>query len=103
MLAKYQNVFRSRWKALWWAAGVCLTAYCSVPSPSHHTAAKTHVASADAQQQQQQQDAEDAQESAELHSAMNGIGWGGGNDGDSSGASHPSGKHYNPWAITPKH
>jgi hypothetical protein len=33
MLNKYQNLFRSRWKALWWAAGVCLTAYCTVPSP----------------------------------------------------------------------
>jgi hypothetical protein len=32
MLNKYQNVFRSRWKALWWAAGVLLTAYCTVPS-----------------------------------------------------------------------
>jgi hypothetical protein len=31
MLGKYQNVFRSRWKALWWAGGVLLTAYCSVP------------------------------------------------------------------------
>lgn len=32
MFNKYQNIFRSRWKALWWAAGVCLTAYCTVPS-----------------------------------------------------------------------
>jgi hypothetical protein len=32
MLRKYQAVFTSRWKALWWAAGVCLTAYCTVPS-----------------------------------------------------------------------
>lgn len=32
MLARYQNVFRSRWKAVGWAAGVLLTAYCSVPS-----------------------------------------------------------------------
>ena len=32
MLKKYQAVFSSRWKALWWAAGVCLTAYCTVPS-----------------------------------------------------------------------
>jgi len=30
---KYQNVFRSRWRALMWASGVMLTAYCSVPSP----------------------------------------------------------------------
>ena len=26
------TVFTSRWKALWWSAGVLLTAYCSVPS-----------------------------------------------------------------------
>jgi hypothetical protein len=26
------SVFASRWKALWWAAGILLTAYCSVPS-----------------------------------------------------------------------
>lgn len=32
MLAKYQGVFRSRWKALWWGLGVCTTAYCTVPS-----------------------------------------------------------------------
>ena len=32
MFNKYQNVFRSRWKALWWACGVMLTAYCSIPS-----------------------------------------------------------------------
>ncbi|MXP30090.1 hypothetical protein GRI58_14875 [Porphyrobacter algicida] len=95
MLAKYQNVFRSRWKALWWAAGVCLTAYCSVPSPSHHTAAKSHVASADSSAQ----DDDSAQDAAAINSAMNGIGWG----GDSSGASHQSDKHTNPWAITPKH
>jgi hypothetical protein len=48
MFNKYQNIFRSRWKALWWAAGVCLTAYCTVPSANetaqqeaagHHKAA----------------------------------------------------------------
>lgn len=32
MFGKYQAVFQSRWKALMWAAGVCLTAYCSVPA-----------------------------------------------------------------------
>lgn len=25
------TVFASRWKALWWAAGIMMTAYCSVP------------------------------------------------------------------------
>ena len=31
MFGKYQAVFRSRWRALLWAGGVCLTAYCTVP------------------------------------------------------------------------
>ena len=58
MFNRYQNVFRSRWKALWWAAGMLLTAYCTVPSveetlqsaadssaePAHHVNpwARTH-------------------------------------------------------------
>lgn len=32
MLRKYNNIFRSRWKAVMWALGVMLTAYCTVPS-----------------------------------------------------------------------
>jgi hypothetical protein len=39
MFGRYQNVFRSRWKALWWAAGVLMTAYCTVPSPDEPVAA----------------------------------------------------------------
>ena len=26
------TVFASRWKALWWAGGIMLTAYCTIPS-----------------------------------------------------------------------
>jgi hypothetical protein len=33
MFGSVRHVFASRWKALWWAAGIMLTAYCSVPSP----------------------------------------------------------------------
>ena len=29
---RISTVFTSRWKALAWAASVCLTAYCSIPS-----------------------------------------------------------------------
>lgn len=29
---KITTVFRSRWNALFWSAGVLLTAYCSIPS-----------------------------------------------------------------------
>jgi hypothetical protein len=25
------TVFASRWKALWWSAGILMTAYCSIP------------------------------------------------------------------------
>ena len=45
MFAKYQGVFRSRWKALWWAAGILLTAYCTVPS-ADETASKDQAAQA---------------------------------------------------------
>ncbi|HKT84992.1 MAG TPA: hypothetical protein VJQ77_02770 [Novosphingobium sp.] len=31
-----RNVFKSRWHALFWAGGVLLTAYCSVPSPDEN-------------------------------------------------------------------
>ena len=41
MFNKYQAVFRSRWKAVWWAAGVCLTAYCTVPSQDQTEAQQT--------------------------------------------------------------
>ncbi|MBB4857786.1 hypothetical protein HNO88_001097 [Novosphingobium chloroacetimidivorans] len=33
-----KTVFRSRWRALWWAAGVLVTAYCAVPSPDDDAA-----------------------------------------------------------------
>ena len=42
MLNKYSNIFRSRWKALWWAAGVLMTAYCSIPS-ADQTASQAHA------------------------------------------------------------
>ncbi len=29
---RLNTVFASRWKALFWAAGVMMTAYCSIPS-----------------------------------------------------------------------
>ena len=45
MFAKYQNVFRSRWKAVWWSAGILLTAYCTVPSAeeTEHKEAKVQA------------------------------------------------------------
>lgn len=47
------TVFTSRWKALWWSAGILATAYCSVPS-ADETAAQT---SKDAQAAKQAIDA----------------------------------------------
>ena len=32
MLGRYQAVFRSRWRAVFWSLGVLLTAYCTIPS-----------------------------------------------------------------------
>ena len=43
MFNKYQAVFRSRWRALLWASGVLLTAYCTVPSPGEEDPATTMV------------------------------------------------------------
>jgi hypothetical protein len=41
---RLNTVFASRWKALWWASGVLLTAYCSVPSPEDTAQPATHPA-----------------------------------------------------------
>jgi len=48
MFGSVRHVFASRWKALWWACGVLVTAYCSVPSPDSvsdggHGNAEKHV------------------------------------------------------------
>lgn len=43
MFGSVRTVFTSRWKALWWACGVLLTAYCSVPSPEQDPVAKAHA------------------------------------------------------------
>lgn len=40
---KLNTVFASRWKALYWAAGVMLTAYCSVPNPDPTPADKAQA------------------------------------------------------------
>jgi hypothetical protein len=44
---KLNTVFASRWKALLWAVGILLTAYCSVPSQEQTQAedalAQTHA------------------------------------------------------------
>jgi hypothetical protein len=38
---KLNTLFASRWKALAWAAGVLLTAYCSIPSREESEQADT--------------------------------------------------------------
>lgn len=55
---RMNQVFSSRWKALLWAAGVMLTAYCSVPTaPSHDNPAAAADGSGLSQQQQDDVDA----------------------------------------------
>jgi hypothetical protein len=39
------QVFASRWKALLWAAGVMLTAYCTIPDKDQSEAASSVAAS----------------------------------------------------------
>jgi hypothetical protein len=41
------SVFASRWKALWWAGGILLTAYCSVPSKDETQQDKAEQAASD--------------------------------------------------------
>ena len=75
MFGKYQAVFRSRWRALLWAGGVCLTAYCTVPHEG--------------------KDPAEAQAIAALATAA-GVGTGGAPPGEDA----PK-KHVNPWARQP--
>ena len=46
MFSKYPALFRSRWKALTWAVGVCLTAYCTVPAAEDPVAQEAAKAAA---------------------------------------------------------
>ena len=45
---KMNTVFASRWKALLWAGGIMLTAYCAVPTPEQTAAADAEAAAAQA-------------------------------------------------------
>ena len=76
MFGKYPAVFRSRWRALLWAGGVCLTAYCTVP---HADDSPKNDADAEAEQQAV----------AALVEAAGGS------------AQEKTAKHVNPWAKQP--
>ena len=54
---KITHVFRSRWHALMWSAGVLATAYCSIPTPDSGDATNDQAqrAKADAEQAAQAQ------------------------------------------------
>ena len=39
--ARTSQVFTSRWKALFWSAGVLATAYCTIPDAQDDSAAPT--------------------------------------------------------------
>jgi hypothetical protein len=71
MFNKYQNVFRSRWKALFWAGGVLLTAYCTVPGND---------------------EVDDPTSAADAAALASVIG---------NGAPAPEPTHVNPWALDP--
>ncbi|PNU03633.1 hypothetical protein [Novosphingobium guangzhouense] len=53
---KLTHVFKSRWHALMWSAGVLATAYCSIPAPDNGSESSSDSAAqqqAEAQQAQQ--------------------------------------------------
>lgn len=77
MFGKYQAIFRSRWRALIWAGGVCLTAYCTVPR-----ADETPV------------DPAQAQAEAKAVAVLAGI-------AGAEPQEKPK-KHINPWALPPE-
>jgi hypothetical protein len=77
MLRKYQNVFRSRWKAVMWSMGIMLTAYCSVPS------------------------ADSGGEEEQL-AAVAGVIAGQTGEQDQEAAGSGENHHVNPWALPPK-
>jgi len=39
-----KTVFRSRWRAVWWSAGVLLTAYCAIPDSDDNAPRTTPAA-----------------------------------------------------------
>jgi hypothetical protein len=43
VFSRYHAVFQSRWRALVWAAGILLTAYCTVPRPGEQDAGTAMV------------------------------------------------------------
>jgi hypothetical protein len=58
------QVFTSRWKALLWAAGVMLTAYCTVPAAdddAHPAASAAHPSPQDLDAQKVLRDLHDLQ------------------------------------------
>jgi hypothetical protein len=50
---KLTTVFASRWNALFWSAGILMTAYCSIPSAEESENAKKDAATVAATQQAQ--------------------------------------------------
>ena len=105
MFAKYQGVFRSRWKAVWWALGICGTAYCTVPSQDGKADPATRAVLAAVGPALPDSATRDLtpQEEAALK-AVTGEGGGiGAVAGDMPGASPtPEAKHVNPWALPGK-
>jgi len=71
--SKYQAIFRSRWRAVLWSAGVLMTAYCTVPSEDGSDPALEMAAAAAGQVADHQRQGEQAER-----------------------------RHVNPWALPPE-
>jgi len=52
---KISQVFKSRWHALYWSAGILVTAYCSIPSPDDSDSQKQDQAVSSEQSEAAQQ------------------------------------------------
>ncbi|GEM_PF-410992 len=70
--SKYQAIFRSRWRAVLWSAGILMTAYCTVPREDGSDPTLEIAAAAAGQIAGQQQREEEAP------------------------------RHVNPWALPPE-
>ncbi|MCJ2183686.1 hypothetical protein MTR62_13440 [Novosphingobium sp. 1949] len=83
---RLNSVFRSRWRALWWSAGVLLTAYCSVPAMTHKDAGQGAGQDAAGKTSARASDQDDAKAAAEVARLL----------GDDTGAKPTD--SANPWA-----
>jgi hypothetical protein len=99
MFGSVRHVFTSRWKALTWALGVLLTAYCSVPSPDpvsdnggHAQASAKHV---NPWAKDYKADAGQKSDKMDFHAMMQEV------KEQERRLKHSDDHHENPWAKKP--